>query len=81
MTLELFIRSTNATTESTNQATRVRTVDEHGRATALGRRKTASARVWLSACEAGQFSQLSVNGRLWTEYFPCHEHRQLVRSS
>jgi hypothetical protein len=60
------------------EAARVRKVDDQGRATALGRRKTASARVWLSAVQEGSFSTLLVNGRLWTEYFPNVEHRAKV---
>ena len=65
--------------QAEREAARVRMVDAQGRASALGRRKTASARVWLSEVEFGSFSTLRVNGRLWTEYFPNLEHRAKVR--
>lgn len=46
--------------------TRVKTVDEFGRAYATGKRKESIARVWLSQGE-GKFS---INGKAFDSYFP-----------
>lgn len=50
--------------------TRVRTVDDLGRAYGTGRRKTSSARVWIWPGTG----QMTVNARSLVDYFPWTAH-------
>eukprot|EP00242_Pyramimonas_sp_CCMP2087_P012993 CAMPEP_0198209508 /NCGR_PEP_ID=MMETSP1445-20131203/16529_1 /TAXON_ID=36898 /ORGANISM="Pyramimonas sp., Strain CCMP2087" /LENGTH=293 /DNA_ID=CAMNT_0043883309 /DNA_START=179 /DNA_END=1060 /DNA_ORIENTATION=+ len=55
------------------EKTRVRKVDEDGRAYGLGRRKCSTARVHIWENEGAASPTFMVNDRLYTEYFPLFE--------
>lgn len=57
---------------------RVRQVDELGRAYGTGRRKTSSARVWLSKVEEGQEARFSVNNKDMVDYFARDVNRHEI---
>ncbi len=59
-------RETERAKQAQIAAARVRTVDEHGRAYATGKRKEAIARVWIAPGDG----IVSVNGRTLDGYFP-----------
>ena len=54
-----------AAAPSTEAEVRVAKIDEHGRAYATGRRKDATARVWIKAGSG----KMTVNGRDYSAYF------------
>lgn len=57
---------------------KVKTLDEQGRAIAVGHRKSASARVILVRAQDDQVGQIYVNGRSIEEAFPTFTHRQCI---
>jgi small subunit ribosomal protein S9 len=53
----------------------VQKLDKFGRAYATGRRKTSTARVWLTRGKG----KIIVNGKSLEEYFPRPSHRMVIR--
>jgi small subunit ribosomal protein S9 len=64
----------SATLEAAKPAVREKKVDAQGRAYATGRRKNATARVWVKAGSG----KVTVNGRDQSTYFARHTHRLIL---
>lgn len=64
--------------EAVQTAKKIDALDEQGRATAVGRRKTASARVIVTRAREGTVGTFMINGKSLVEYFSQIMHRAKI---